>query len=70
MRERVAAYDQVWVVVRSPNSDVRKEAARRAELAAASDGRVLVDRSIWTSMTGPLRVARYQRPGVSDSTSR
>jgi len=69
-REHATAFDQVWVVVRSPNSDVRKEVAQRAERAAASDGRVLVDRSIWTSMTGPLRVARFERPGVSDSTSR
>lgn len=69
-REHAAPYDQVWVVVRSPNSDVRKEAARRAERAAASDGRVLVNREIWTSMTGPLRVARFERKAVSDSIAK
>jgi len=66
-RARAASYDQVWVIVRSPNSEVRREVARRAERAAESDGRVLKDRSIWTSMSGPLRVARFERPAPGDS---
>lgn len=69
-RDRVARYDEVWVVVRSPNSDIRRELARRTERAAASGGRVLAGREIWTSMTGPLRLARFRRAGADSSAVR
>jgi uncharacterized membrane protein len=68
-RDRTARFDEVWVVVRSPNSEIRRELARRTERAAASDGRVLIGRETWNSMTGPLRLARYRRPPAADSTS-
>lgn len=57
---RVAGYDDVWVVVRSPNSDVRQEVARRSDALAAT-GRRLAGRWRWDAVNGPLRVARYVR---------
>jgi hypothetical protein len=61
-RRNAHAWDDVWVIVRSPNSDVRREVARRAQRAAASDGRVAVDgEEVWNSVGGPLRVTRYLR---------
>jgi hypothetical protein len=62
-RRDAGPYDDVWVVVRSPNSDVRREVARRAE-AVAGEGRTLVERRVWNSLTGPLRVARFERGGT------
>jgi mannosyltransferase len=59
-RRDVAPFDDVWVVVRSANSESRREVARRAE-AVAAEGRTLEGREVWDSMTGPLRVARYGR---------
>jgi len=59
-RERTAPYADVWVVVRSPNSEVRREAARRA-LRAAADGRRPAGHWVWRSTGGPLRVWRYRR---------
>ncbi len=67
-RERVAGFDEVWVVVRSPNSEIRRELARRTERAAATGGRALAGRETWNSMTGPLRLARFRR-GAADSLS-
>ncbi|MEO5618242.1 MAG: glycosyltransferase family 39 protein [Candidatus Eisenbacteria bacterium] len=66
-RDRAARFDEVWVVVRSPNSEIRRELARRTERAAASDGRVLMAREIWNSMSGAVRLARYRRPAAGDS---
>jgi len=68
-RDRAARFDEVWVVVRSPNSEIRRELARRAERAAASDGRTLVGRETWKSMTGPLRLARFRRGAAPADTS-
>lgn len=66
-RRNAARWDEVWVIVRSPNSDVRRELARRAQLAAASDGRVAVGgEEVWDSVSGPLRVMRYVRVGGGD----
>jgi uncharacterized membrane protein len=56
----VAEYDDVWVVVRSPNSEVRREVAWRAERVAAA-GRRFAGRWRWDATNGPLRVARYVR---------
>ena len=67
-RERTRPYDHVWVVVRSPNSEVRREVARRAE-AIAAEGRVLVERHYWDSSNGPLRVAWYRRAGADSAHS-
>jgi len=67
-RRNAAPYDEVWVIVRSPNSDVRRDFARRAE-AVAAEGRVLAERRTWESLTGPLRVARYVR-SAADSSGR
>ncbi len=63
-RKNAAGYDEAWVIVRSPNSEVRKEVAHRAELAAG-EGRVLVERYRWDSFTGPLRVSRFVRKSAS-----
>jgi hypothetical protein len=68
-REHARPFDEVWVVVRSPNSEVRRELARRTERAAATDGRELVGRETWTSMSGPLRLARFRRPGADSTTT-
>jgi uncharacterized membrane protein len=57
---RTAEFDDVWVVVRSPNSDVRREVAARAEAVAAM-GRRLAGRWRWDATNGPLRVVRYVR---------
>jgi len=60
---QAAPYDEVWVIVRSPNSAVRREVASRTERAAAA-GRRPTGRWRWDSAGGPLRVARYDRaPG-------
>ncbi len=67
-REHTAPFDEVWVVVRSPNSAARREVAARAE-HAASEGRMLVGREFWDSTGGPLRVARFRR-AAGDSTRR
>jgi hypothetical protein len=62
-RRDAAPYDEVWVIVRSPNSAVRREVAARAE-RVAGEGRQLTERRQWDSFLGPLRVARF----VRDST--
>ena len=59
-RANSSRFSDVWVIVRSPNSNVRREAARRTE-AVAAEGRRLVERSVWDSMMGPLRVAHWRR---------
>ncbi len=68
-RRNASPYDEVWVVVRSPNSDVRREVARRAE-AVAGEGRALVERRRWDSLTGPLRVSRFVRGAVTPDSLR
>jgi mannosyltransferase len=60
-RADAEAHDEVWVLVRSANSEVRREVARRAE-AAAGRGRVLVERREWTALGGYVRSARFVRP--------
>ena len=58
----VAGFDEVWIVVRSPNSEVRREVVRRAE-GAAEEGRQFMSRKVWPSEGGPLRVERFARSG-------
>lgn len=60
-RAHVAGYDEVWIVIRSPNSEVRREVVRRAE-RAAEDGRSFMRRQVWESEGGPLRVERFAVP--------
>jgi len=60
-REHARGYDEVWVVVRSPNSEVRREVVRRAE-RAAEEGRIFKLRKVWTAEGGPLRVERFEAP--------
>ncbi len=57
-------YDEVWVIVRSANSDVRREAARRT-IAVAAEGRRLVEARDWTSGMGTMRVERWVREGAA-----
>ena len=59
----------VWVVVRSPNSEVRREVARRAERAAQDEGRTLRERLQWTSSGGPVTAARFMRAAAPDSVA-
>lgn len=59
-RARAAGYDEVWVLVRSPNSAVRREVVARAQ-AVAAEGRTLVESLRWDSATGPVRTHRYLR---------
>jgi len=61
---RTAGFDEVWVVVRSANSEVRRAVAARTERVAAA-GRVETGRWTYTSFAGPLRVARFDRPGTA-----
>lgn len=61
--ERTAPYDEVWVVVRSPNSPVRHDVARRAEAVAAT-GRLALGHWVWNAVGGPLRVSRYRKAPV------
>ncbi len=67
--ELTAGYDEVWVVVRSPNSEVRRELARRAERAAAA-GRTLVERDSLAAVGGPLRLARFRRAAADSAFAR
>jgi hypothetical protein len=55
-----AGYDDVWVVVRSPNSQVRRDLAARTERVAAN-GREPRGRWQYDSFSGPLRVSRFTR---------
>jgi len=55
-----APFDDVWVLVRSANSEVRREVARRAERVAA-EGRVEVERRQWDSASGYVRAVRFRR---------
>lgn len=59
-RRDAAPFDEVWVLVRSANSEVRREVVRRAERAAA-EGRTLVERRRWDSVSGDVRASRYLR---------
>jgi uncharacterized membrane protein len=67
-RARTAAFDGVWVVVRSPNSDVRREVARRTE-AVAAEGRFRESRTTFMSDLGPVRVTRFTRPVAAAADS-
>jgi hypothetical protein len=58
--ERSAPYEEVWVVVRSPNSPVRKQVVVRANRVAAI-GRSRVGRWRWDSTGGPVWATRYVR---------
>ncbi len=71
-RKVSAHYTEVWVLVRSANSEVRREVARRAEYVA-SEGRTLVETRRWDSASGSVRGQRYLRLDPADpdsSTSR
>jgi hypothetical protein len=57
----------VWVVVRSPNSEIRREVAARAERVAAGDGRVLGERLRWASAGGPVVATRFTRVAPIDT---
>ncbi len=59
-RAETAGFDEVWVVIRSANSDVRREVARRAEVVAGQ-GRARLDERVFRSSSGPVRVVRYAR---------
>jgi hypothetical protein len=63
---RAAAYDEVWVVVRSPNSAVRRQLVVRANQAAAI-GRVRAGRWRWDSTNGPVWATRYVRAAGDSS---
>jgi len=62
LRDSTTRFDETWVIVRSPNSPVRKEIARRA-LAVAAIGRegVVVGDSL-VSVQGRLLISHYRRP--------
>jgi Dolichyl-phosphate-mannose-protein mannosyltransferase len=60
-RATAGDYEDVWVVVRSANSEVRRELARRA-LRVAAEGRAqLGGEEVWDSSAGPLRVSHFRR---------
>jgi mannosyltransferase len=60
LRARTAGAEDVWVVVRSPNSEVRRQIAASA-LAIASAGRMRTDFDSLGSVQGPLRLTRFVR---------
>lgn len=59
-REATAAFDEVWVVVRSANSPARREVVRRAE-AVAGEHRLRVEDRVFESTLGPVRLVRFVR---------
>lgn len=59
-RRRTRDFQEVWVVVRSPNSAIRREVAARAESVAA-ENRTLIERDSLGAAGGPLRLVRYRR---------
>lgn len=59
-RARTRPFDEVWVIVRSPNSPQRREVAERGQ-RVAGEGRLLVEQGTWASTGGPLFVTRYRR---------
>lgn len=61
-REQTAGFGEVWVVVRSPNSDIRRELAARARAVAAA-GREKVFEQKLDSTGGPVRIERWRRAG-------
>jgi 4-amino-4-deoxy-L-arabinose transferase-like glycosyltransferase len=67
-RERSAPFEEVWVVVRSPNSDVRRELVTRTERVAA-EGRTLIERRTLDSAGGPVRLARFRRAAAPDAAA-
>lgn len=66
IRDSTATAPEVWVVVRSPNSPVRRRIADMAT-AAAADGRVFAESETLDSATGPIRLARYVRMRVAST---
>lgn len=58
---QTASYDDVWVVVRSANSEIRREVVRRAQRVAAT-GRSRIFEERLDSVGGPLRLEHYRRP--------
>ncbi len=67
-RARATGFDDVWVIVRSPNSAQRRQVVALAEAAAAGEGRMLVLRETWEATGGPLWIARYRTPRPSGPT--
>ena len=63
-------YDDVWLVVRSANSEIRRELVRRTRVIAAQ-GREKISEERLDSVGGPLRIEHYRRAGaaVPDSAS-
>ena len=59
-RDHTAAFDEVWVAVRSANSPARREAVRRTE-AVAGTGRLRAEEVVFDSSLGPVRLARFVR---------
>jgi hypothetical protein len=62
-RGHTAAFDEVWVVVRSANSPARREVVRRAE-AVAGTGRLRAEEAVFESTLGPVRLVRFVRTGA------
>jgi hypothetical protein len=60
LRDSTARFDETWVVVRSPNSPVRKEIVRRA-LSVAAIGREGVLADSLPSVQGRLMIHHYRR---------
>jgi len=60
LRDSTAWAPEVWVVVRSPNSAVRKRVAALAN-AVAAEGRLRAEGDTLESMGGPVRLAHYVR---------
>jgi mannosyltransferase len=60
VRQRIAGYDDVWVVRRSLTSESRREMTRRTDAVAAESRRLLEDRT-WHSPGGPVTARRWVR---------
>jgi len=64
--EHARPYEQVWVVVRSPNSAARHEVVARAQRAAAA-GRERRGEWKWDSVAGPLWATRYVKAAAAEA---
>lgn len=66
-RERTAGFDDVWLVVRSANSDIRRELVNRTR-AVIAEGRAMAFEERLDAVGGPLRLEHWRRaapPGAA-----
>jgi len=60
VRDQSSSYEDVWLVIRSANSAIRRELVARTQ-AVVSEGREKVSEERLDSVGGPLRIEHYRR---------